>query len=243
MWELIFVAFILFIGSSIQGASGFGFGLFSMGLLPILLSLKDSTLLVLALTVLISLQVAIKFRKYIQIKALLFIVGAALTGRVVSFFFLNSFGDLDSMKKLLGFILIGMIIYLHVSDGRPTTLSVKKPLFAIIVGFIGGIIGGVFAVGGPFFVFYFLMRYTDKISYNANLQAAFVIMNVFTILLHGLNGDLNHHLLPYLLLGGIAVFMGVNLGLRWFERLPRERIKKLASVIVFISGLNLLLFS
>ncbi|MGG0461419.1 hypothetical protein [Priestia aryabhattai] len=33
--ELILILSILFIGSFIQGASGFGFGLFSMGFLPL----------------------------------------------------------------------------------------------------------------------------------------------------------------------------------------------------------------
>lgn len=59
--ELILILSILFIGSFIQGASGFGFGLFSMGFLPLFLTLKDSTLLVLALTVVISLTILFRF--------------------------------------------------------------------------------------------------------------------------------------------------------------------------------------
>lgn len=243
MWELILVLAILFIGSFIQGASGFGFGLFSMGLLPTLLSLKNSTLLVLALTVILSLNIAIKFAKYIQVKELIYIVSSALAGRVLSFFFLNFFGDMDIMKKLLGFVLIGMVIYLYLNGKQTYTPALEKPIFPILIGFIGGVIGGVFAVGGPFFVFYFLLRYAEKTSYNANLQASFVIMNCFTIVLHGINGDFNNNLFLYLLLGTVAVLFGVNLGLKYFERLPRELIKKLASFIVLIAGLNLIIFS
>lgn len=244
MWEMSSVLAILFIGSFIQGASGFGFGLFSMGLLPLLLPLKSSTLLVLALTVIISLHIVIKFRKSIRVKDLFFILIASWVGRVFSFFFLNLYGDMNFMKKVLGLVLIGMVIYLFMSkrEGDPPGIW-KKPLFGILIGFIGGFIGGVFAVGGPFFVFYFLMRYTDKTSYNANLQATFVFTNLFTMILHGLHGDFYPSFYLYFLYGIVVVLLGANLGLRWFQSLPHTWIKKIATVIVLAAGVNLLLFS
>ncbi|AGT30763.1 hypothetical protein M493_02145 [Geobacillus genomosp. 3] len=243
MWELLFVLAILFVGSFIQGASGFGFGLFSMGLLPILLPFKNSTLLVLALTIVISLHVAVKFRKYIQVKDLLSILSFALAGRVLSFFILSFYGETEMMRKLLGLVLIGMVVYLYVSEKNTYTPSFEKPLFPMLIGLTGGMIGGIFAVGGPFFVFYFLMRYKEKERYNANLQASFIIMNSFTIILHGIHGDFTGSFALYFLLGIVAVLAGVHIGLKWFERLPHTRIKKLASLIVLIAGMNLLVFS
>ncbi|ABO65725.1 MULTISPECIES: sulfite exporter TauE/SafE family protein [Geobacillus] len=243
MWELIFVFAILFVGSLIQGASGFGFGLFSMGLLPMVLTFKNSTLLVLALTLIISFHVAVKFRKHIRGKDLLSILSFALAGRILSFFILTFYGETEIMRKLLGLVLIGMVIYLYMSEKNAYAPSFKKPIFPMLIGLIGGIIGGIFAVGGPFFVFYFLMRYKEKESYNANLQASFVIMNSFTIVLHGIHGDFTDSFVLYFLLGAVAVLAGVHIGLKWFERLPHTRIKTLASFIVFAAGVNLLAFS
>jgi len=243
MWELIFVLAILFVGSLIQGASGFGFGLFSMGLLPLLLPFKDSTLLVLALTIVISLHVAVKFRKSIRSKDLLSILSFALAGRVLSFLILTFYGETEIMRKLLGLVLIGMVVYLYMSEKKAYAPSLGKPIFPMLIGLIGGVIGGIFAVGGPFFVFYFLMRYKEKESYHANLQASFVIMNSFTILLHGIHGDFTNSFVLYFLLGTVAVLAGVRAGLKWFERLPHVQIKKLASFIVFAAGINLLIFS
>jgi uncharacterized protein len=242
VWDLILIFLILCIGSFFQGASGFGFGLFSMGLLPSLLTLKDSTLLVLALTVVISLDLAIRFRSYIKLKEILFIVSSALVGRVLSFFILTSFGDMDQMKKLLGFLLIGLVIYLVINEKNNVAPRFKKTYFPILIGFIGGVIGGVFAVGGPFFVFFFLMRSAEKNSYNANLQATFVIINCFTMVLHGINGDITNSFFINFLLGLFAVLIGVHLGLRWFKRLSTQFVKRLASIIVLISALNLIIF-
>lgn len=167
----------------------------------------------------------------------------ALAGRVLSFFILSFYGETEMMRKLLGLVLIGMVVYLYVSEKNTYTPSFEKPLFPMLIGLTGGMIGGIFAVGGPFFVFYFLMRYKEKERYNANLQASFIIMNSFTIILHGIHGDFTGSFALYFLLGIVAVLAGVHIGLKWFERLPHTRIKKLASLIVLIAGMNLLVFS
>lgn len=243
MWELIAILFILLIGGFIQGASGFGFGLFCMGLFPFFLPLKSSTLIIVALTVIISLNIVIQLRKYILIKDLYYLLSFALAGRILSFYFLNHFGDMDILKKILGFILIGTVIYLNLNKKGLSTSSNDKIYYAMIIGIIGGFIGGVFAVGGPFFVLYFLMRYNEKNHYNANLQITFVVLNSFTTILHGVNGDFTNTLWLYLILGIVVVLIGVNLGLKWFQYLPNEMIKKMASVIVLLSAVNLIFFA
>lgn len=243
MWELIVILSILFIGSFLQGTSGFGFGLFCMGLLPFFLSLKNSTLLVLALTVVISLSIVVKLKKYILIKDLFFILSFALAGRILSFYFLDRFGDLNILKILLGIILIASVFYLNINKSEAVVRSFDKIYYAMIIGLVGGFIGGVFAVGGPFFVLYFLMRYSEKNTYNANLQITFVVMNAFSTTLHGLNGDFNNTLWLYFILGIVIVLIGVNLGFRCFRYLPNKMIKKIASYVVVLAAFNLIFLS
>jgi uncharacterized protein len=243
MLEFILILLILFIGSFLQGTSGFGFGLFCMGLLPFFLPLKSCTLLVLALTIIISLNIVLKLREFVKIKDTLVILSFALVGRIFSFFFLNQFGDLDLMKMILGFVLIGTVFYLNMKKKEVSLMSFHRIYYEIIIGIVGGFIGGVFAVGGPFFVLYFLMVYREKNIYNANLQFVFVCLNIFSTILHGLNGDFNHALWLYLILGIVVVLIGVNLGLKWFQYLPNNRIKKLASVIVLFAAFNLIFLS
>lgn len=244
MWELLGILLILFIGSFIQASSSIGFGLFAMGFLPMLISLQDSTLLIVSLAVVISLKIFIKYFKHVHVKSLLFVLVPALAGRVLSFFILSYFGNMDDMKKWLGFVLVGMVIYLLASKQNPVAGSdLNMRNAGIFVGFIGGFIGGVFAIGGPFFVFYFLLYHRDKFVYNANLQASFLCTDLFTVLLHVLNGDFHGELSTYFLLGSIIVFLGTILGLRWYEHIPHAMTRKIASFIIFIAGLNLIIFS
>lgn len=137
-----------------------------------------------------------------------------------------------------------MVVYLLFSPKEPSASPLlMKPIVPILFGFIGGTVGGVFAVGGPFFVLYFLMIYKEKHRYNANLQCTFIATSLFSIVLHGMHGDLDSSFLFYFLIGILSVFLGANLGIRWFEKLPRERVKKLAMTIVFVAGMNLILFN
>jgi uncharacterized protein len=235
---------ILLLGSFIQGVSGFGLGLISMSFLPILLSLKDSTLLVLVTTAVISTKIVYRYRSSIRWKSIVYILIFAIIGRICSFFVLNEFGDLVIMKKVLGVLLIGFVFFLFKKDTiNPDSDIIKRIPFTAIIGFLGGLIGGVFAVGGPIFVIYLLIRFTEKVEYNVNLQTVFLITNLFTIVLHLLNGDFHYELSVYVIMAILPVLLGVQLGLHWFEKLPNHLIKKLASYIVLLAGLNLIFFT
>ena len=154
--ELLFIFLVVLAGGFIQGASGFGFGLLAMSFLPLFLSIKESTLIVISLLLIASLNIIFKLYKQIEWKGLYLLLGSALIGRVLSFFVLTTYGDMEFLKKLLGSFLIAMVIYLLVKKDS-SSQAVIKPSVPLMFGFLGGFIGGVFAIGGPFFVFYFML--------------------------------------------------------------------------------------
>ncbi|WP_240377302.1 sulfite exporter TauE/SafE family protein [Bacillus piscicola] len=242
--ELIFVVAILFIGSFLQGASGFGFGLFSMSFLPFVFTLKDSTLIVVSLALVTSTTILIKVYKHLDYKRLLLLLSAAIVGRVGAFFVLHTYGELEIMKKVLGVVLIAMVGYILLSKNqKQTDERAEKAVLPIIMGLLGGFIGGIFMTGGPFFVFYLLVACRDKYSYTANLQAAFFLTGLVTLILHGIGGDLKSEFILYILAGIASVIIGSRLGMKWFDRLSQDKIKKIASGLVAAAGLNLIFFT
>ncbi|WP_158737423.1 sulfite exporter TauE/SafE family protein [Alteribacillus sp. YIM 98480] len=243
VFEMFIVFIVLFLGSFLQGASGFGFGLFAMSFLPFLFTLKDSTLLVVSLALVTSLSIFIKVYKHIHYRKLFFLLSAASLGRVGAFFILHHFGEMDILKKVLGFVLIGMVIYILMQKQKDETVEKDNVIFPIILGFVGGLIGGVFVVGGPFFVFYFMVACRDKYAYSANLQATFVVTSIVTVVMHGVSGDFSSEFLLYFLVGFVSVLAGTRLGMHWFDRLSQVHIKRIASFIVALAGLNLIFFS
>ncbi|WP_198507812.1 sulfite exporter TauE/SafE family protein [Bacillus sp. FJAT-45037] len=242
IWEFVFIFIVVLIGGFVQGVSGFGLGLVVMGFLPLILSLKDSTLLVMSLLLVASLSIAVKTYKHIERRGLFFILVFAIVGRIGAFFVLSTFGDMDFLKQWLAFFLIGMVIYLFLSGKKRDINSDIHPIIPILLGFFGGFIGGVFAVGGPFFVFYFLLLYADKHKYNANMQMTVVVTSSFSLLLHGVNGDFDSSFLTYFLVGVVATWVGTWLGMKWFERVPSHLIRKFAMILVLGAAINLLIF-
>ncbi|MDQ0253068.1 putative membrane protein YfcA [Evansella vedderi] len=240
---MLFIFFILLFGSFIQGASGFGFGIIAMSFLPFLFTVKESTLLVVSLAFVLSVSIALQLWKHIKWKSLLVILSAAVVGRYVGFLILSHYGEMDILKTFLGIFLIAVVIYLFCSKGPKPGKKVNQTWLPITLGFFGGLIGGIFAVGGPFFVFYFLLIYHDnKYAYSANLQISFLVTALITIALHGINGDFSIDFLGSFLVGLASVLIGSRIGIRFFARLSQEKIKRFAAIVVAIAAANLILF-
>lgn len=242
--ELFLIFFILFIGSFIQGVSGFGFGLIAMSFLPFMFTVKESTLLVVSLALITALSIVAQMYKHIQWNKLMILLIAALTGRLCGFFVLDMFGEMDFLKSILGVFLIGVVIYLFTSKTPKEAKVINKTWLPLVLGFIGGLIGGVFAVGGPFFVFYMMLVFsTDKYAYSANLQATFVLTSFVTIVFHGINGDFTGDFFLYFFVGAVSVIIGSRIGIYCFTFISQENIKKVAAIFVAIAAVNLILFA
>lgn len=240
--EFVLIAVIIFTGSFIQGVSGFGFGLFVMSFVPFFFTLQFSSLLVISLSVITALSIIGKVYKQIQWAQLGYLLAATAAGRFAAFFILHNFGEMDILKKVLGLVLLGMVVYTFAQKPDKKLRPVPKWV-PLTLGFCGGLVGGVFGVGGPFFVVYFLLTTANKYHYTANLQITFLIGSLFTVLAHAGAGDYSKELLLYIPIGIVCVLLGTRIGIRYFEKLPQKHIRTLTAVIIGIAGLNMLFFA
>ncbi|UCZ52736.1 sulfite exporter TauE/SafE family protein [Bacillus shivajii] len=241
--ELLIIFLILLAGSFVQGVSGFGFGLIAMSFLPFFFTIKESTLLVVSLALVTCMSIVAQLYRHIQWKQLIVLLSAALIGRIGAFFVLHFYGEMNIMKDILGVFLIGVVIYLFRSKGPKEGRVVNRTWLPISLGLLGGFVGGVFAVGGPFFVFYLMLIFSDnKYAYSANLQVTFLFTNSMTILLHGFNGDFTTDYVIYFIVGVATVLIGSRLGVLCFNYISQENMKKLAGIVVAIAAVNLILF-
>ena len=241
--EFGIIILILLLGSFIQGVSGFGFGLIAMSFLPFMFTVKESTLLVVSLALVLSVSIAIQLFKHIHWPSLTIILSAALVGRFGGFLVLHQYGELEILKLYLGVFLIGVVIYLFLDRPPRPDKPVNHTWLPATLGLVGGLIGGIFAVGGPFFVFYFLLLFHDnKYTYSANLQITFVVTAAMTVFLHGVSGDFTIDFLGYFLVGIVSVLIGSYMGVRLFSKLSQQNIKRFAAIVVAIAACNLMLF-
>lgn len=239
--ELILIFIILLAGSFIQGVSGFGFGLIAMSFLPLLFTIKESTLLVVSLALVVAVSIGLQMWKHIQWRSLITLLIAAFFGRVGAFFILSRYGELDVMRDILGVFLLLVVVYLFFGAAKAKNVSLKAMWIPILFGFLGGFVGGIFAVGGPFFVFVLIIMFADnKYAYSANLQMTFIFTNAITIILHGVNGDFTSGFLLYFLFGVVAVLVGTKCGVLCFRYISQDNMRRVAGAVVALAALNLI---
>ncbi|MDF2723902.1 MAG: hypothetical protein K0Q59_3577 [Paenibacillus sp.] len=241
--ELVCIWLVLLLGSVIQGMSGFGFGMFSVGLLSLMLPLGTVTTLLFTLTTVLSSSILFKLWRYIVWRELTYILVGGLLGRAGGYVFLHTFGEAPWMRKLLGVIMLAMVLYGLIANRLNLTKLEKwnDPLVALALGGAGGFVSGVFAAGGPFMVMYFLIRCEDKNRYHAHLQTAFVVTNVFSVLLQGFSGGWDRMLLLYVLSGSVAVWVGMRIGLKLFGRFSKVRVTQVTYAIMGAVSIQLML--
>ncbi|NJP38329.1 sulfite exporter TauE/SafE family protein [Alkalicoccus luteus] len=244
MWiELLLITIILLAGSFVQGVSGFGFGLIAMSFMPLIFTVKDSTLLVVSLALVVCTSIAWQLRRHIVWRSLLVILSAAFVGRFGGFLVLSAYGELDVMRDILGLFLLLVTAYLFFGSKYAQMLPKETIWIPVVFGFLGGFVGGIYAVGGPFFVVVMMLLFADsKYRYSANLQVTFFVTNLTTVLLHAFNGDFSSEFPFYFAVGLLTVLVGTRLGVACFKKLSQDNMRRIAGITVALAAVNLIFF-
>lgn len=237
VWQAVVLFVVCFIGSVIQGTTGFGYALFSMAVLPFFLPLKTAAVVVLLLGFVSSVQIAFNLRKHINVKLLLIPILASFVGRYVGVKALMSF-DTGVLKSILGVVLVILSIYFAFFNRK---IRIRPlPRNGIMAGLLSGVLGGMFSVSGPPLVIYYYSATDDKMEYNACLQTSFVLGIVVTIFLHILEGNIHMEALTYTGVGLVAVLAGSMVGLWCFKRLDKEILTKAIYTFMAIMGISMI---
>lgn len=232
--QLILIALIAFGASFIQRVSGFGFGIFAMTFLPYVMSIyTEANALSTMLSMLMSLIVAAKMLHDIHWKNLIFPLIGNMVLTFITVNLMKGRGD-AFLRLLLGAALILLSIYflkfskkIHI---RPTWYG------GLICGCLSGILGGLFSMGGPPIVIYYMESEPDAKHYMASIQAYFTIANIYSIGVKVAAGFVTKNVLFFLAVGIIGMAVGLWIGGRIFDRLDGKKIKKYVYVFMAASG-------
>ncbi|MGN0202215.1 MAG: sulfite exporter TauE/SafE family protein [Candidatus Cryptobacteroides sp.] len=237
MDQPLFIAIIFvssLVASFIQRVSGFGFGIFIMTILPLVMpSYGEATALSGLLALVNSLFICVKMWKHIPWKKLLPIL---VTFIVVSFFAIRMVAGMDGrvLKHILGGILIVVSIYFFFISER---IRVKPTLTVqLTMGTASGLMGGFFAMQGPPAVLYFIACTDSKEEYLAITQAFFFIGNSMMTLFRAGNGFVTATVGLCWLWGIVAVFLGMWLGAMVFRRISLPSLHKIIYAYMAVSG-------
>lgn len=227
------------VASFIQRVTGFGFGIFIMTILPLIMpSYGEATALSGLLAVVNSLYVSIRMWKSIPWKKLLPIL---LTFIVVSFFAIRMVAGIDDklLKHILGVILIAVSIYFFFISER---IRVRPTMpVQLTMGTASGLMGGFFAMQGPPAVLYFIACTDTKEEYLAITQAFFMFGNLMMTGFRAANGFVTPAVGIGWCCGLAGVAIGIWLGAKVFDRMPLPMLRKVVYAYMAVSGVAALM--
>lgn len=223
------------VASFIQRVTGFGFGIFIMTILPLIMpSYGEATALSGSLAVVNSCYISIRMWKHIPWKKLLPIL---LTFIFVSFFAIRVVADFDDrfLKHILGVILIAIGLYFTFISSR-VRVRPTMPV-QITMGTASGLMGGIFAMQGPPAVLYFISCTDSKEEYLAITQAFFMFGNLMMTGFRAANGFVTREVGLGWCCGLVGVMMGIWIGAKVFDRIPLSTLRKVVYLYMVISGI------
>lgn len=233
--EILYLIIACTIASFIQRVSGFGFGIFIMTILPLIMpSYGEATTLSGILSALQSAYVLISIWRLVTWKQLLPILGAFFVSSYIAIQFVSYVSD-THLKQILGGVLVVMSIYfLFVSERiriRPT-LGMQFSM-----GTLSGMMGGLFAMQGPPAVLYFIASEQDKRRYLAMTQAYFFIGNIAMTGFRASEGYLTTDVGLATLYALSGIVIGSLIGKYVFDMISPMTLRKIVYLYMAISGL------
>lgn len=229
----VLVAAITLAASYIQGATGFGFGIFAMILLPSILAYTEANVLSSILSSLSSLFVAILMFRKIHWRNTIFPV----VGCLVSTYLAVSIIKTQSPKVLtllLGVALFALSMYFFFFFDK---IKIKPTWYAgLIAGILSGIMSGMFSMGGPPVVIYFMQSEDNTDEYMATISAYFVLSGVIAISMKAAAGFITVPVWISLAVGVPAMLLGSFVGKRTRDHINAKLIKRIVYGFMATSG-------
>lgn len=237
---------VFFIAWFFQAFTGFGAGIFIVGILSVIYDPKvvivSSAVINLFGTLFMSALLMRKVRPNFRILLLLILgsVPGIFIGSEV-LFFLNR----DTLKLLIGVFIFALGVYdLVVQRGFVSIARMReKALTTFGVGFVGGFFAGLIGMGGPPPVVYLNQILEDIEEFKSTLTLFFTSNILFRLLSYGVQGGMEFFSTDLILAGAISIPPAVVLGVYLSRRVKPTALKTTISLSVCLLGLALIVES
>ena len=236
MQQYLIITLITGIAGLVQGITGFGSGIVMMMVLPMYYAVIQAAGISNAISVFLNGMMAIRYRKHINIKKAIQPSILFLCASTISTYF-ATYVNQDLIKKEFGLFLIILAFYFIFFNKSKRSLNLIGSICCVV---ISGICNGLFGIGGPLMVVYFLNQIHDTEEYLGTIQTFFFIDNLIITIFRFMNGILTFNLIPIVLFGMVGVGLGLILANKVIDKVDDQVIRKITYIMLGVSGvLNL----
>lgn len=226
---------------AVRSAAGFGAVLIAMPMLAFVLPISTAVSVTTALTAMTSMhQVSRHWRQvawpHFAIMAFYSAIGIGL-----GFYFITML-DEHTLRRSLGVFLILYALYALATAGAPPLLPARwRRALAVCTGISGGLLGTLFGAGvGPIYVVYFDALRMEREIFRVTMSTVVLLGGVARIAGYARLGLYEGSSAVLIAIGLPLVVLGSWLGDRVIEKLDPRRFGWLVGVLIFLSGVALL---
>jgi uncharacterized protein len=223
--------------SFVFGLAGFGIGLVALAFLPFLMSPAVAVVLMTLYALVFTLALFVPLRRDFVPAGMVALVVGSIAGTPVGVWLLATL-PATVLNRLIGLVLVVIVAleWLHVYPERLVARA-----WAWLAGIAAGVIGGAVGTPGPPVILYMTSQGWRPRTIKANLQAFFIVNQGIILVGYWWAGLFTREVGRFAVAFALPALVGLALGMRLFDRVDQVWFRKIVFVLLFASGLALLM--
>ena len=219
-----------------HGLAGFGIGLVSLALLPLLMSPVTAVVLMTIYALVFSLGMFIPLRHEVQARALALLVAGTVAGTPFGVWLLAVL-PAPALTRMIGATLI-VIVLLEWLGVYPERLAGRR--WALGAGVLAGVAGGAVGTPGPPVILYTAAQGWAPREVKSTLQAFFVVNQGLILAGYWWAGLLTREVWRVTVAFLAPAALGLMVGVALFNRVDQAGFRRIVFALLFASGVILL---
>ncbi|WP_216638972.1 sulfite exporter TauE/SafE family protein [Paenibacillus sp. FJAT-26967] len=232
--EFLFLLVVL-IGNTVESMTGFAGTLLAMPASVLLIGVDEAKTVLNVMALICCSWIAFRHRKHINGKEF---------RKITGYMFLGMIGGVVIYDTLPSAFLLKIYAVLIIAIALKKMFikkNVTLPGLLLILTILGaGVIHGMFLSGGSLLVIYAVMVLRDKSEFRATLAAVWAVLDFFLFLNQARLGHVNSDTIPLIGIALVPLALGIALGNRLHHRINQNHFLLVTYVLLFISGVSLL---
>ncbi|MFO7965472.1 MAG: sulfite exporter TauE/SafE family protein [Desulfobacterales bacterium] len=228
---------VFFIAMLIKSIFGFGDALLAMPLLTLAVGIRTATPLFALVGTTITLVILSLRWRHVVLKSAWRLILSSIFGIPLGLYFLK--GSFETAVNLV--LALVIILFSAFNLTRPNLPRLNSERYAVVFGFISGILGGAYNTSGPPVIIYSALRRWRPESILATLQGYFFPLGIFILIGHALTGLWTSTVVEYYVICLPVSLAALAVGSRLNRAIPQGRFEKYIFVLLLFIGFFLLM--
>lgn len=225
------LAAAVLVATVVQQVSGFGFALFAVPMMALVVGPKDAVAIAMVAGLASSGVMAFGLRHLVARTELRRLLLGAAVGLPVGVVLLRQVPD-EPLAVALGVVLLVMVAL----TARGARFGSTRPRVQIGAGVASGVLNGSLGTGGPPVVLLLQAADTEQHRFRATTTAFFAVCDAVAIPLIALSGAADPSAWAYAVGTFPAIAVGTLVGSRWARRVPAERFRHLVLALLVVTA-------